>query len=59
MENIPTLKTKDVAEMLGLKQRTIEKYAREGRIKSYRFGWLYRFRQEDINTFIDSLESKS
>ncbi len=46
------LTPEEVAESLQLHHLTILKFIREKRLKSIRFGRVYRIRQEDLEAFL-------
>jgi excisionase family DNA binding protein len=48
------LSTAKVAEQLGLTKQTIILYAENGRIPASFFGRKWRFRQSDIDRFVDA-----
>ena len=58
MISLPSLNTKRVSQMLGLHPTTVQKLAKTGQIKCYRYGRGYKFYLEDIETFIKSRGSK-
>lgn len=47
------LTSKDVAEQLGVKVSWVEEHARQGDIRSVQLGRYRRFRQEDVDAFIE------
>ncbi len=46
------LTAKEVADLLGVKEKTLYSWAAEGRIPSHKFGRLRRFFRTDVNDFI-------
>jgi excisionase family DNA binding protein len=44
--------TTQIAELLQLKQRTIQRWVDDGQLKAYRFGRKYRIQGEDFDQFM-------
>lgn len=44
--------TDEVAEMLGVTVRSVYNYIEDGRLKAYKIGWTWRFKEEDIEAFV-------
>ena len=42
----------EIADTLKIERATVWRWAREGRLRSYRFGRLLRFRSGDVNAFV-------
>jgi excisionase family DNA binding protein len=54
LDAAPLLKVSDVAERLGLHERTVYVLARRGEIRSVKLGYRsLRFRLEDINEYLE------
>jgi len=51
-EEMTILTTNEVAEMLRLHPMTVCKYAAAGKIPCIQLGRVYRFRKEDIETWL-------
>jgi excisionase family DNA binding protein len=45
----------DVAEMLGLHRKTVQRMARTGTLRGYRLGRYWRFRVADVEALVCSL----
>jgi excisionase family DNA binding protein len=45
----------DVAELLGLHRKTVQKMARSGELRGYRLGRYWRFRLSDVEALVSSL----
>lgn len=50
----PTYTTAEVAEILSLSTKTITKYLKEGRLRAYKIGGVYRIPDDAVNDFIES-----
>ncbi|WP_158615312.1 helix-turn-helix domain-containing protein [Acidipila sp. EB88] len=59
----PLISAKDVAESFHIKERTVLRWAREGKIPGYKCGKFWRFRSSDLNhallLTVDSFSSQS
>jgi len=51
------LTPEDVAEVLQLHHLTVLKFIRAKKLKSIKLGRIYRIRQEDLDSFLDSQSS--
>ena len=51
MENSKVYAPKEVAQLLGVKRGTVWKWIREGKLKAFHAGGLYRISQEDLDAF--------
>lgn len=49
----PTLTTAEAAEKLHLSTKTITKYVKEGRLRAYKIGGIYRIPEDAIPEFIE------
>jgi excisionase family DNA binding protein len=45
--------TSQIAELLQMKQRTIQRWIDDGQLKAYRFGRKYRVRGQDFDEFME------
>ena len=52
------LKTHDVAVMLDLSPDDVNTMARKGLIKGHKIGKRWRFRDKDVNTFLDHMRNQ-
>lgn len=50
--------TEEVAEILGVSVRSIYNYIDEGKLKAYKVGWGWRFKETDIDNFVTRTPSK-
>lgn len=50
----PFLSIKEVASYLGLSVSTVNRYIKDGRLKAYRFGNIYRIKKDDYLMFLSS-----
>jgi excisionase family DNA binding protein len=48
------LTTSEAAKALGVKNSTIEKWARDGSLPSFKIGGLRRYRASDLRQFIEN-----
>lgn len=56
----PILTSRQVGEMLGLNYKVVEHMARRGEIPSFKAGKFWRFRESDIEEWIDAkIQSQS
>ena len=53
------LATQEVMEKLKISRATLTRYVKSGQLKAYRIGKQLKFKEEDINTFIESREVKN
>ncbi len=51
------MNVQEAAEYVGCSVNFIRIRARDGRVKCYRMGKLYRFKQEDLNNLIEVQET--
>ena len=58
MVNLPTLKTKDVAQILKMHPNTIRNLVRDKQITAYKYGRGYHFYTEDVQKFIEQRKSQ-
>lgn len=54
----PLLKPEKVAEMLGIRRKTVVLWAREERLPAVRVGRFYRFRPAEIQDWISQNSSR-
>lgn len=52
MQNERMLSVKDVQEILGVSRDTAYRKVRNGEIEAYRFGKIYRIKQESLDDYI-------
>lgn len=52
------LKTKEVAEILGLSRQTVTKMARKKVLPAYRIGGEWRFRREEVDRWLESRKNE-
>ncbi len=57
--NDQVLTVKDVAEYLKVNQRTVYRMAAAGTIPAFKVGSSWRFKQSDINKWIESQSNES
>ena len=54
----PFLTAGDVAQNLHVTERTVLRWARENKLRAYKFGKFWRFRASDVNqTLLDTVDS--
>jgi len=59
IDNDKLYNTAQVAKLLGMSTRTINKYIRDGQLVTYFFGKLYKIKGKDLLAFINSKKNKS
>lgn len=52
------LSVKEISELLQLHPVTITRYIREGQISAYKFGRVWRAKQEDVARFMEKKRKK-
>lgn len=50
--------TNEVAEILGVTVRTVYNYMADGKLKAYKIGWTWRFKEEDIEDFVTRVSNR-
>jgi excisionase family DNA binding protein len=50
--------TAELADLLKLKPRTIQRWIDSGQLKAYAFGRKYRIKGEDFATFLETYKAK-
>jgi excisionase family DNA binding protein len=51
------LTTEQIAEMLQISQRTVQRAIREGHLRAHRVGRIYRVNAEDLRVWWDALRT--
>jgi excisionase family DNA binding protein len=54
MEEIHWLSTQEAARRMGITTRTLYRFVDEGQLPAYRMGRVFRLKQSDVDTFIES-----
>ena len=52
------LKTREVAEILGLSKQTVTKMARKKVLPAYRIGGEWRFRKEEVDKWLEARKNE-
>jgi excisionase family DNA binding protein len=56
-ENTSYMTRAEAAQLLGVHVRTVDLYAKQGRIQPYRKGFYVRFKKEDVERLYKDLET--